>query len=87
MPVAVYAVSTEGMTACLNPHTGRVVWARNLREHTGREVLDVFSTPAVVTEPTPAGSRRMIYVGAMLRNWNNGAKAAGVVRFDDEIGE
>jgi outer membrane protein assembly factor BamB len=87
MPVAVYAVSTEGLMACLNPHTGRVVWARNLREHTGREVLDVFSTPAVVTEPTPTGSKRTVYVGAMLRNWSNGAKAAGVFRFDDQIGD
>jgi outer membrane protein assembly factor BamB len=87
MPVAVYAVSTEGTMACLNPHTGKVVWARNLREHTGREVLDVFSTPAVVTESTPTGSKRTVYVGAMLRNWNNGARTAGVFRFDDEIGE
>ena len=63
-----------------------VVWGRNLREHTGRKVEDVFSTPTVVTTETPAGSRRVVYVGAQLTNVNNGAKAAAVFRFEDELG-
>lgn len=87
MPVAVYAVSTDGMMACLHPQTGKVLWGRNLREHTGKSVEEVYATPVVVTEPTPAGSRRVIYTGAMVKNWNNGAKAAAVFRFEDELGE
>jgi outer membrane protein assembly factor BamB len=85
-PVAVYAVSTDGMMVCLNPQSGKVAWARNLREYTGKDVEDVFSTPTVVTTETPAGSRRVIYIGAQLKNRNNGAKTAAVFRFEDELG-
>jgi outer membrane protein assembly factor BamB len=85
-PVAVYAVSTDGMMVCLNPQTGKVNWGRNLREHTGREVKDVFSTPTVVTTETPTGSRRVVYVGAQLTNPNNKASTAAVFRFEDELG-
>ncbi|MDB5310284.1 MAG: afsK 4 [Gemmataceae bacterium] len=87
MPVAVYAISTEGMTVCLNPQTGKVVWSRDLREHTKRMVKEVYTTPAVVTEPTSTGSRRVIYTGALVENHNNGAKTAAVFRFEDELGE
>ena len=86
-PVAVYAVSTEGLMTCLHPQTGKVVWARNLREHTKRLVEEVYTAPVVVTEPTPTGTRRTIYTGAMVRNPNNGAKTAAVFRFDDDLGE
>jgi outer membrane protein assembly factor BamB len=85
-PIAVYAVSTDGMMVCLNPQTGKVAWGRNLREHTGKDVEDVFSTPTVVTTDTPAGSRRVIYIGAQLKNRNNGAKTAAVFRLEDELG-
>jgi outer membrane protein assembly factor BamB len=86
MPVAVYAISTEGLMVCLNPQTGRPAWSRDLREHTKKLVEEVYTTPAVVTEPTPTGSRRVIYTGAMVKNPNNGAKAAAVFRFEDELG-
>ena len=86
-PVAVYAVSTDGMMACLNPQTGKVAWGRDLREHTGRKVEDVFSTPTVVATETPTGSRRVVYIGAQLTNRNNEAKTAAVFRFEDELGE
>jgi outer membrane protein assembly factor BamB len=87
MPVAVYAISTEGTMACLNPQTGKVNWMRDLREHTKKLVEDAFATPAVVIEATPAGSRRVIYTGAMIKNPNNGSKSAAIFRFEDEIAE
>jgi outer membrane protein assembly factor BamB len=87
MPVAVYAVSSEGMAVCLNPQTGKVVWGRDLREHTQKLVKEVYATPVVVTEPTPTGSRRVVYTGALVENRNNGAKTAAVFRFEDELGE
>ena len=86
-PVAVYAVSADGMVVCLNPQTGKVGWGRNLREHTGKKVEDVFSTPTVVTTEAPTGSRRVVYIGAQLTNPNNGAKTAAVFRFEDELDE
>jgi hypothetical protein len=87
VPVAVYAISTEGTMACLDPRTGKVNWMRDLREHTKKLVEDAFATPVVVTEATPAGRRRVIYAGAMLKNPNNGAKSAAVFRFEDDISE
>ena len=85
MPVAVYAITTEGTMVCLNPQNGKVCWIRDLREHTKRSVEEAYTTPTVVMESTPTGSRRVIYTGAMLKNPNNGAKAAAVFRFEDEI--
>jgi outer membrane protein assembly factor BamB len=87
VPVAVYAISTEGTMNCLDPRTGKANWTRDLREHTKKLVEDAFSTPVVVMETTPTGSRRVIYAGAMLKNPNNGAKSAAVFRFEDEIRE
>ena len=87
MPVAVYAISTEGSMVCLNPQTGKVCWTRDLREQTKKLVEEVYTTPTVVMEPTPTGSRRVIYAGAMIRNPNHGAKSAAVFRFEDELGE
>lgn len=87
MPVAVYAISTEGMMVCLNPQAGKVAWSRDLREHTKKSVEEVYTTPVVVTEQTPTGSKRVIYTGAMVRNLNNGAKTAAVFRFEDELGD
>lgn len=87
MPVAVYAISTEGTMVCLNPQSGKVCWSRDLREETKKLVKEAYTTPLVVMEATPNGSRRAIYVGAMLENPNNGAKSAAVFRFDDQLGE
>ena len=72
---------------CLNPQSGRVAWSRDLREFTGKFVDEVYSTPVVVTELTPTGSRRAIYVGAKLTNPRNGAATAAVFRFADRVGE
>ncbi len=85
MPVAVYAITTDGTMVCLNPQNGKVCWIRDLREHTKRSVEEAYTTPTVMMESTPTGSRRVIYTGAMLKNPNNGAKAAAVFRFEDEI--
>jgi outer membrane protein assembly factor BamB len=86
-PIAVYAISTEGLMTCLNPQTGKVAWARDLREETRKLVSEVYATPEIVTESTPAGSRRIIYTGAMLENVNNRARTAAVFRFEDVLGE
>jgi hypothetical protein len=43
----------------------------------------VYSTPAVVA----TGARRTVYVGGMVKNVNNGAKAAAVFRFEDELAD
>jgi len=87
MPIAVYAISTDGTMVCLNPQSGKVCWARDLREETKKAVKEAYTTPTVVVELTPTGSRRVIYTGAMLENPNNGAKTAAVFRFEDSLGE
>lgn len=84
-PLAVYAVSKEGRAVCLDPADGAVLWARDLAGVAGRKV-DVLSTPAVVAAD-PAGTRRAVYVGAMLTSRNTGAKSAAVFRLDDDVGE
>jgi outer membrane protein assembly factor BamB len=86
-PVAAYAISTEGLMTCLNPQTGKVAWARDLREETRKLVSEVYTTPEIVVESTPKGSRRVIYTGAMLENVNNRARTAAVFRFEDVLGE
>jgi hypothetical protein len=41
----------------------------------------------VVTTPTPHGSRRTIYVGAMTVDPDNPARKTGAVfKFEDEVG-
>lgn len=85
LTLAVYAVSNEGIVACLNPATGEPVWIREMGTQTGRQV-QVVSTPAVV--PVDAeGTRRHIYFGAMLTNRNTGGKSAAVFRIEDVVGE
>jgi outer membrane protein assembly factor BamB len=86
-PIAVYAISTEGRMTCLNPQTGTVTWARDLREETGKFISEVYATPEIVMESTPTGSRRVIYTGAMLENVNNRARTAAIFRFEDLLGE
>ena len=89
MPIAVYAVSQDGNVVCLNPHTGAIVWEKRLP---GFQWLpfdrnDVLSGPAVVTTATPTGSKRTIYIGAMIVDPNNPAKkTAAVFKFEDELG-
>ncbi len=89
LPVAVYAVSSEGVAVCLNPHTGKVVWQKPLPgfhlDEKGENA--VLSGPTVVTTLTPTGSKRTIYIGAMTVDPDNTAKkTAAVFRFEDEIG-
>jgi outer membrane protein assembly factor BamB len=89
MPVAVYAVGREGLAVCLNPHTGKPAWQKQLPgfHWDGTDANGVLSGPAVVTTPTPAGSKRTIYIGAMTVDPDNPAKkTAAVFRFEDEIG-
>jgi outer membrane protein assembly factor BamB len=90
IPVAVYAVSREGLTVCLNPHTGKKVWKMQLPgfQWDGQEANGVLSSPSVVTSSTATGSKRTIYIGAMTVDPNNSArKTCAVFRFDDEISE
>jgi outer membrane protein assembly factor BamB len=89
MPAAVYAVSREGSAVCLNPHSGKLVWQRQLPgfHWDGQEANGVLSGPTVVTTSTPTGSKRAIYIGAMVVDPDNPAKKTGAVfRIDDEIG-
>jgi outer membrane protein assembly factor BamB len=80
--LAVYAVSTEGLAACLSPVDGAVLWTRDLRAETNREV-QVLSTPVVISDES--GARRQVYFGAMLGNVNSGVKSAGLFRIEDTL--
>lgn len=84
LTLAVYAVSREGLAACLNPADGSVCWTRDLQAQTGREV-QVISTPVVLSAGD--GARRELVFGAMLTNRNTGARSAAVFRVEDVIGE
>lgn len=89
MPVAVYAVSLEGVLSCLNPQTGKISWQKALPgfQWDGRGENGVLGGVAVVTTPTPTGSKRAIYIGAAIGDPNNPVrKTAAVFRFEDEIG-
>ncbi|HEY1192500.1 MAG TPA: PQQ-binding-like beta-propeller repeat protein, partial [Gemmata sp.] len=89
-PVAVYAVSREGRVFCLNPQTGAVAWERGGLpgyEWRGREEDNVMCSPLVVTTPTPTGSKRTIYIGAMLIDPNPNVRHVAVFKFEDVIGE
>jgi outer membrane protein assembly factor BamB len=81
--LAVYAVSGEGLVACLHPADGRVLWTRDLSAQTKRDV-QVMSAPVVVTADD-AGARRHVYFGAMLGNHNSGSKAAAIFRIEDVV--
>jgi outer membrane protein assembly factor BamB len=84
LTLAVYAVSREGLVACLSPGDGGIYWVRDLRVQTGREV-QVVSTPSVLS--VGDGTRREILVGTMLTNRTTGTKSAAVFRIEDEVGE
>jgi outer membrane protein assembly factor BamB len=91
-PVAVYAVSREGRVFCLNPQTGAELWSwqKPLPGYAwaGRDANNVMCTPLVVTAPTATGSRRTIYIGAMLVDeFNPDKKTVAVFKFEDVIGE
>jgi len=90
MPLAVYAVSREGTAVCLNPISGAILWQKPLPgyRYLPTDHNDVLSGPTVVSTPTPTGSRRHIYIGAMTVDPDNPAKKVGAVfRFEDEIGD
>ena len=89
MPVAVYAVSQEGIATCLNPHTGKIAWQQSLPgfRWDGHGENGVFCGPTLATTPTPTGSKRAIYIGAMTVDpFNPAKKTAAVFRLEDEIG-
>jgi len=85
-PVAVYAVSQEGLMVCLNPQTGTVNWQKMLPGFVwdGKPEGGVMCSPVVVTTPTATGSTRTIYVGAMTVTPR---KTVAVFKFEDVIGE
>lgn len=80
LTLAVYAVSQEGLVACVSPIDGKVLWTRDLRAQVEREV-QVISTPVLIDE----GSRRTLFFGAMLTTRNNGAKTAVAFRIEDVV--
>jgi outer membrane protein assembly factor BamB len=82
---AVYAVSRDGRAVALDPADGSPFWTRDLGE-VAKRTVEVFSTP-VVAAADPDGARRHVYVGAMLTNRNNQAKAAAVFRIEDVVEE
>jgi outer membrane protein assembly factor BamB len=89
-PVAVYAVSQEGLVTCLNPQTGTVNWQKALPgfRWDGKPDGGVMCSPIIVTAPTPTGSTRTIYVGAMTVDpFNSAKKTVAVFKFEDVIGE
>jgi outer membrane protein assembly factor BamB len=89
-PVAVYAVSQEGLMVCLNPQTGVVNWQKPLPgfRWDGKPENGVMCAPVVLTTPTATGSTRTIYVGAMTVDPSNSAKkTVAVFKFEDAIGE
>lgn len=90
MPVAVYAVSSVGLMVCMNPQTGALVWQKPLPgfRWDGTPTGGVMCSPVVVTTPTPTGSKRTVYVGAMTVDPANPVKkTVAVFKFEDVIGE
>jgi outer membrane protein assembly factor BamB len=89
-PVAVYAVSAEGLMVCLNPQTGAAIWQKPLPgfRWDGTPAGGVLCSPVVVTTPTATGSARTIYVGAMTTDPQNPVRrTVAVFKFEDVIGE
>jgi outer membrane protein assembly factor BamB len=89
-PIAVYAVSQEGLMVCLHPQTGAAIWQKPLPSFRwdGSAGGGVLCSPVVVTTPTATGSTRTIYVGAMTVDPQNPInKAVAVFKFEDVIGE
>lgn len=89
-PVAVYAVSSVGLVVCLHPQTGAILWQKPLPgfRWDGTPTGGVMCSPVVVTAPTPNGSRRTVYVGAMTVDPANPVnKRVAVFKFEDVIGE
>ena len=85
LTLAVYAVSQEGTVVCLHPHDGTLLWTRDLRAQTGRDV-QVFSTPVIVNREE-SGASRHLFIGGMATNPNNKAKSAVLFRIEDSSGE
>jgi outer membrane protein assembly factor BamB len=89
-PMAVYAVSEEGLMVCLNPQTGMANWQKPLPGFRLPAAPEpgVMCSPVVVSTQTPTGSTRTIYVGAMTIDPKNRVrKTVAVFKFDDAIGE
>ncbi|MCS7021530.1 MAG: PQQ-like beta-propeller repeat protein [Gemmataceae bacterium] len=88
LPVAVYAVSREGLAVCLHPQTGQPIWQHALPgfQWDGQETSGVLGGPTVVQQLLPQGSRRIIYIGAMTVDPNNpNRRTVAVFRFIDEL--
>ncbi len=85
-PIAVYAVSREGVAVCLNPHTGDLIWQHPLPGFVwdGQETTGIFSGPTVIQ--TPDGLKRTIYIGGMtIDRANPLRKRAAIFQFVDSL--
>jgi len=90
MPVAVYAVSREGLVVCIHPQTGQVIWHQPLPGFfwDGQETSGVLGGPTILQEVLPQASRRTIYIGAMTVDPNNpNRRQVAVFRLMDELTE
>jgi outer membrane protein assembly factor BamB len=89
-PIAVYAVSQEGLVVCLHPQTGAAIWQKPMPgfRWDGTPTGGVFCSPVVLTTPTATGSTRTVYVGAMTVDPQNPIRrTVAVFKFEDAIGE
>jgi outer membrane protein assembly factor BamB len=64
----VFAIASKGKIACLEPHTGQVLWAYTL----DAPELHLSSSPRVVVTHTAEGDRRQIYFGAGIGGLTTG---------------
>jgi outer membrane protein assembly factor BamB len=60
---AVFVVADAGKVACLEPSSGRILWAWNELQSGDTHLI---SSPWVVLTPTAEGERRQVYFGAAL---------------------
>ena len=84
LTLAVYSVHPLGRVQAHDPHTGRVYWARDIPQFTGR-FADVTGPPAV--SMSADGRTREVFVPVNLTNRNNANTHAAIVRFVDEVVE
>jgi outer membrane protein assembly factor BamB len=68
---ALYAASSEGRVARLDPATGKPAWAFEVTADAGQEAV-LFSSLAVVTVGSGRGERRRIFFGCGLNGFKRG---------------
>jgi outer membrane protein assembly factor BamB len=70
-PAALYAASSEGRVARLDPATGKAAWAFEVTADAGQDAV-LFSSPAVVTVGSAKGERRRVFFGCGLNSFKRG---------------